>query len=84
MEKLGQKLSPPKKRKLSKKKEEENKIKRRLTEANQEFYDWEFHIHWNKLEWVNTKSRYEIKTHFVCLQKYCFQDNSKPEHWEDP
>ena len=37
VEKLGQKLPPLKKRKLSKKgQKENNKIKRRLTEANQE------------------------------------------------
>ena len=44
MEKLVQKLPPLKKSKLSNKKnqKEEDKIKRRLTEANQEWNDWKF------------------------------------------
>ena len=62
MEKLGQKLPPPKKRKLRKKfKKEEYKIKRRLTKDNQEWNDWKFQIHWNKLEWVNPRSPDERK-----------------------
>ena len=70
MDKLGQKLPPLKKRKLSKKgQEEEDKIKRRLTEANQEWHDWKFQNHWNKLEWVNPRSSDEIKIHLVCLQE---------------
>ena len=38
-------------------------------------------MRWNKLEWVNPRSRNEKKTHFVCLLKKCFKDNVKPEHW---
>ena len=46
MEKLVQKLPPLKKRKLSKKWQEEGgKIKRILIEDNQEWYDWRFKIH---------------------------------------
>ena len=59
MDKLGQKLSPLNKSKLRRKKEEENKIKIRITESNQEWCDWKFHIHWNKLEWANSRSRDE-------------------------
>ena len=71
--KLGQKLPPLKKRKLSKRpQKEEYKIKRRLTEANQEWNDWKFQIHWNILEWVNPRSRDEKKIHFVCLRKNKF------------
>ena len=33
-----------------KKIEEEDKIKRKLTEANQEWCDWKFQIHWNELK----------------------------------
>ena len=70
MDKLGQKLPPLNKRKLSKKRqEEEDKIKRKLTEANQECCDWKFHIHWNKLEWVNPRSCDERKIYFLCFQK---------------
>ena len=60
MDKLGQNIPPLKKRKLSKKPQrKEDKIKRRLTEANQEWNDWKFQIHWNKLSWVNPMSRDE-------------------------
>ena len=81
MEKLGQKLPPLKKKKLSKKKEGEDKIKRKLTEANQEWCDWKFQIHWNKHEWVNPMSHNERKIYLVCLQKNCFKHNNKPAHW---
>ena len=70
MHKLGQNLKPLKKRKLSKKyQKEEDEIKRRLTEANQEWNDLKFQMHWNKLEWLNPRSRGERKK-CVCLQKY--------------
>ena len=70
MEKLGQTLTTLNKRKPSRKKqEEENEINRKLTMANQEWCDWKFQIHWNKLEWVNPRSCDERKIHFVCLQK---------------
>ena len=35
---------------------EEDKINRKLTEANQYWNDWKFQIHWNKIEWVNPRS----------------------------
>ena len=58
MKKLSQKLPPLTKSKLSEKtQKEENKIKRRLTEANQYWNYWKFQIYWNKLEWVNSRSR---------------------------
>ena len=69
VDKLGQKLPLLKKRNLSKKcQKEEDKIKRRLTEANQEWNDWKFQIHWNKLEFVNPRSCDERKINFVCLK----------------
>ena len=60
MDKLCQKLSQLWKIKLRKKfQKEEDKIKRRLTEANQEWDYCKFQIHWNELEWVNLGSRDE-------------------------
>ena len=51
VKKIGQKLPTLKKRRLSKKQQkEEDKIKRKLHEANQDWNDCKFHIHWNKLE----------------------------------
>ena len=58
MEKLGQNLPPLKKRKLSKKtQKEKDEINIRVTEANQMWNDWKFQMHWNKIEWVNPRSR---------------------------
>ena len=68
MNKLGQKIPPIKKRILSKKNpKQEGEIKRKLTDANQYWNKWRFQIHWNKLEWVNPRSRDEQKIHLVCL-----------------
>ena len=53
---------------------------RKLTEANQSWCDWKFHIPWNKLEWVNPGSRDEIKIHLVCFQEKN-KDKNKPAHW---
>ena len=70
MDQLEHKLPPRKKSKLSKKRQEESdKINRRLTEENQEWCDWNFQIHWNKLEWLNTWSRDEIKNPFSVSSK---------------
>ena len=70
MEKLFQKLPPLKKRQLSKKSPKvEDKTKRRLTEENQEWCDWRFKIHWNKLEWVNPRGRDEGKNPFCVSSK---------------
>ena len=69
-------------RKLSKKKEEEDKTKRKITEANQQWCDWKFQIHCNTLEWVNPKSRDEIKNPFcVSSKKKSFKDKNEPAHW---
>ena len=52
-----------------KKQENENKINRTLTEANQAWCDWKFQIHWNKLEWVNPRSRDKRKNKFCVSSK---------------
>ena len=44
-------------------------IRRKRNEDNQSWNDWKFQIHWNKLEWVNPRSRDERKILFVCLLK---------------
>ena len=66
--KLGQKLPPLKKRRLSKKSQkEEDEIKRELTEANHYWSDWKFQIHWNKIEWLNPRSHNEQNGFFCSL-----------------
>ena len=52
-------------KKFSKKSQKEkDKTRCRLTEANQEWYYLEFHIHWNKIEWVYPRICDEIKNPF--------------------
>ena len=83
MEKLGQKIPPLHESKLSKKvPKEEDKTNRKLTEANQEWNDWKFQIHWNKLEWVNSRDCDESKN-LLCVssKRLCVKDNNKPAHW---
>ena len=36
-------------------------MKRKLHEADRACNDWKFQTHWNKLEWVNPRGRYERK-----------------------
>ena len=68
MNKLGQKLPPLKKRRLSKKyQKEEDEIKRKLHKANQYWNDWKLQIHSNKLEWVNPRSHDERKKSILCV-----------------
>ena len=55
-----------------KRQEEENKIRRILTEANQECCDCKLQIHWNKLEWVNPRSRDGRKNPFFVSSKKMF------------
>ena len=37
--------------------------------ANQNWNDWKFQIHRNKIEWVNPRNFIERKIHIVCLLK---------------
>ena len=68
--KLGQKLPPPKKRRLSKKfQKEEYERKRKLNKANKYWNDWKFNMHRNKVEWVNPRSRDERKNPFCVSSK---------------
>ena len=50
--------------------------------ADQNWDDWKFQIHWNKLEWVNTRSCIEGNNPFcVSPNKFIFKDNNKTAHW---
>ena len=75
MNKINEKLPPPKKMRLRKKaQEKEDEIKRKIYKANQAWNHWNFQMHWNKFEWVNPRSREE---RFVCL---LWKKNIKTEH----
>ena len=73
MKKLSEKLPLLKKRKLSKKSEEkEDGTKIKLHKANQDWNDWKFQIHWNKLWWVYPRSHDELKNRFCVSSKESF------------
>ena len=56
--KMTQGLPPIRKKTLSKKAHEKNDIiKRKLHTANRNLNGWGFQLDWNKLEWVNTRSK---------------------------
>ena len=49
--------------------------------ANQNLNDWKFQIHYNKIWWVNQRTRIEQKNSiFVCLIKDMFENNNKTAH----
>ena len=49
--------------------------------SNQIWNDQRFQIHWNKLKWVNPRSRIEVKNNFFYSNKLCLKDNNKTSHW---
>ena len=65
MKKMSKGLPPLKKKKPSKKSQEKDgKMKWKLHTANMNFNDWKFQLHWNKLEWVNPRSKIKRKNLF--------------------
>ena len=68
-EKIRTKATTTTENKLSKNKEEEDEIQRKLIEANEEWCDCKFQIQWNKLEWVNPRSLKERKNTFCASLK---------------
>ena len=73
----------PKKTKAKKKAQEnEDEIKIKLKMANQKRNDWKFHIHWNKLEWVNPRIFIERENLFCVFSIILFlKDNNSTAHW---
>ena len=63
-------IPPIKKQTLNKKAQEKNdKIKRELHTDNSNWNDCRFQLHWNKLDWVNTRSKIVRKTLFKFFKK---------------
>ena len=82
MNKLNQKLSPLKKRKLIKK--HTKKKEKQPQTANQNWNDWRFQIHWNIIEWVNLL-KFNKQTNVFCVssKEFYLNDNIKTAHWVD-
>ena len=83
LNKLNQNLPPIKKRKLSKKSQEnEDETEKKLQTANKYWNNWIFQIHWNKLGWVNPINCNEQKSQFCVSYKESYmKDNNKTAHW---
>ena len=49
---------------------------------NQNWNDWRFQMHWNKLEWFNPRIRIE-QNNPLCesSKRICLEDNNKTAHW---
>ena len=48
----------------------------------QSWNDWKFHIHWNKLEWVNQRILIEVRNPLcVYSKRYCLKDIHGTAHW---
>ena len=57
-------------------------MKIKLQMANQNWNEWKFQIHWNKLEWVNSRSRIEGNNPSCASSKILFlRGNNKTAHW---
>ena len=57
-------------------------MKKNLQMANQNWNEWKFQIHWNKLEWVNSRSRIEGNNPSCASSKKLFlRGNNKTAHW---
>ena len=54
---------------LSKKSQEKEDEIKKLYEANKWFKYWIFQLHWNKLEWFNTRSQTKGNKNFAVSSK---------------
>ena len=70
MEKITKGLTPTRKQTLINKAQEKNdKIKRKLHTSNRNWNYCKFQLHWNKLEWVNLRSKIVRKNPIQILQR---------------
>ena len=70
LEKCKKGPPPLKTTKLSKKAQKrQDLIKNKLFQSNMWWNDWKFQLHWNMLEWVDTKTTPKIVKPFQFLQK---------------
>ena len=77
-------LPPPRKQNISQKaQEKDDKIKKKLYTADRNWNYWRLQLHWNKLEWVNTRSKIKRKTLFIFFKKYYINKDIRTAHWVD-
>ena len=72
-----------KRTKLSKKAQERHDdIKNKLFQSNMWWNDWKFQLHWNKFEWVDTKSNPKrVKTFSVSSKTLYISKNDRTAHF---
>ena len=75
-------MSPLKRKKLSKKAQERDDIKKKLYESNRWWNDWKFQLHWNMLEWVDPKSSPKrVKPFSVSSKNFYINNNDRTAHF---
>ena len=68
--KITKGIPPLRRQKFGKKaQEKDDEIKNKLYTANRNLNDWKFQFHWNKLDWVNPRSKIKRKNPILCLQR---------------
>ena len=51
-------------------------------EANKWWNDWKLHLHWNNIDWVNTRSQTKRNKHFsVSSGMFYLNKGDKNSHW---
>ena len=77
------KLLPPLRiHKLSKKSQEKyEEIKKKLYTANMNWNYWKFQLHWNKLEWVDPRSKTKRKIYSLSSKKFYIDKCLRTAHW---
>ena len=70
-----------KKHKVRRHKRKNDKIKPKLHTANRNWNDCKFQLHYNKLEWVDPRSRILIKEPYSTSSKIHIEKNDRTAHW---
>ena len=83
MAEIARGLPPLKITKLSKKAQKrQDYIQKKLYEANRQWNDWKFHLHWNKIEWVYPKfTPKRVKPFSVSSEFFYIIKNDRTAHF---
>ena len=82
MAKSARGLPPLKRTKPGKKAQErQDYIQKKLYEANRRWNDWKFQLHWNKLEWVDSKYTPKRVQHFSVYSIFYISKNDRTAHF---
>ena len=81
--KITKGLPPLRRPKLSKKSQEkDDETKKKLYTYNRNWNCWRFQLHWNKLEWVNPRSKIKGKKPYsVTSRQFYITKDLRTDHW---